>query len=78
MLLKQKLEQLIPIIEKLSEEYGFEKQSEQAINKHNQFKLRLPLVGSFSSGKSTLINALLGEKLLSVEVTPETCLPTGN
>lgn len=76
MRVKQQLEQLLPSIQKLSEEYGFEKQSEQAIKKHQQFKLRLPLVGAFSSGKSTLINALLGEKILSVEVTPETCLPT--
>ena len=76
MRIKQQLEQLLPSIQKLSEEYGFEKQSEQAIKKHQQFKLRLPLVGAFSSGKSTLINTLLGEKLLSVEITPETCLPT--
>lgn len=76
MILKQQLEKLLPSIEKLAKEQDFEQQSENAIKKHNQFKLRLPLVGAFSSGKSTLINALLGEKLLSVEVTPETCLPT--
>lgn len=76
MLLKQKVEQLLPSIQKLAKEQGFEQESELAIKKHKQFKLRLPLVGAFSSGKSTLINALLGEKLLSVQVTPETCLPT--
>lgn len=76
MLLKQKLEQALPTIERFAKEYGFEPLFEQAQEKHQKFKLRLPLVGAFSSGKSTLINTLLGEKLLSVEVTPETCLPT--
>lgn len=41
------------------------------------FKMRLPLVGAFSAGKSSLLNTLLGEKkLLSVEITPETALAT--
>ncbi len=35
----------------------------------------LPVVGAFSSGKSSLINALLGEALLSTDITPETALP---
>lgn len=42
----------------------------------NQFSVRLPLIGSFSAGKSSLINFLLDEALLSVAVNPETCLPT--
>lgn len=42
----------------------------------NQFSVRLPLIGSFSAGKSSLINFLLGDSLLSVAVNPETCLPT--
>jgi ribosome biogenesis GTPase A len=32
--------------------------------------------GAFSAGKSTLINTLLGEKLLAFEVDPTTSLPT--
>ncbi len=32
--------------------------------------------GAFSAGKSSLINALLGEPILSVDVTPTTSLPT--
>lgn len=42
----------------------------------NQFSVRFPLIGSFSAGKSSLINFLLGDRLLSVAVNPETCLPT--
>ncbi|WP_332405902.1 dynamin family protein [Vibrio metschnikovii] len=76
MKLKTQLEQLLPNIETIAKEQGFESELKLAIKNNHQFKLGLPLVGAFSSGKSTLINALLGEKLLSVEVTPETCLPT--
>lgn len=39
------------------------------------FEIRLPLVGAFSCGKSSLINALLGEHLLATAITPETAIP---
>lgn len=39
-------------------------------------ELIVPVVGSFSAGKSSLINALIGEQLLPVAITPETALPT--
>jgi len=35
----------------------------------------IPFIGAFSSGKSSLLNALLGENLLSTDITPETALP---
>jgi hypothetical protein len=38
--------------------------------------LLLPVVGAFSSGKSSLINAILDADVLSVVVTPETSLAT--
>lgn len=38
------------------------------------FEIRIPFIGGFSSGKSTLVNALIGEPLLSTEVTPETAV----
>lgn len=41
-----------------------------------RFEIRVPLIGAFSSGKSRLLNALIGENLLAVEVTPETAVPT--
>jgi GTP-binding protein EngB required for normal cell division len=40
------------------------------------FKVRMPLIGAFSAGKSSVLNALLGEELLSVSVNPETTLAT--
>ncbi|MFZ5830996.1 MAG: dynamin family protein [Planctomycetota bacterium] len=39
------------------------------------FRIRFPLVGAFSSGKTSLLNAALGETLLSEDITPETAVP---
>lgn len=36
--------------------------------------MRVPLVGLFSAGKSTLINKLINDNLLSVQITPETAM----
>ena len=38
-------------------------------------EILIPFIGAFSSGKSSLINALLGEALLSTDISPETALP---
>lgn len=38
------------------------------------FEIRIPFIGGFSSGKSSLLNALLEEPLLSTDVTPETAV----
>lgn len=66
-------------IEQLRELYQkYEKSSEQLdriAKEAGCFSVRLPLVGAFSCGKTTLINALIGEKLFAVEVNPETALP---
>lgn len=39
-------------------------------------KMLVPIVGEFSSGKSTMINTFLGENVLPVGITPETSLAT--
>jgi GTP-binding protein EngB required for normal cell division len=46
-----------------------------AAQKAAEFFVPVPLVGAFSAGKSTLINALLDEPLLSTAITPETAIP---
>lgn len=40
------------------------------------FQVTAPVIGGFSTGKSSLINAVIGEKLLSEAITPETAVPT--
>lgn len=37
--------------------------------------LRVPVVGEFSAGKSSLLNKFIGKQILSVGITPETALP---
>lgn len=49
-------------------------EEKQATNQSTT-EILIPFIGGFSSGKSSLINALLGEVLLSTEITPETALP---
>lgn len=45
-------------------------------NEMTQFKVRVPVIGSFSAGKSTLLNTFLGEKkLLATSISAETAIP---
>lgn len=39
-------------------------------------ELLVPVVGAFSAGKSSLLNAIIGRELLPVAITPETAIPT--
>jgi len=50
---------------------------EEVLNRHNDPSLYLGVVGEFSSGKSTFLNALLGQELLESHANPATtCAPT--
>lgn len=49
-------------------------QWQQAAAAAQSFRLKVPFIGAFSSGKTSLINAVLGEPLFSVQVTPETAI----
>lgn len=40
------------------------------------FRVTVPLIGAFSSGKSSLLNACPGKEILSTEVTLETAIPS--
>lgn len=46
------------------------------IEEISSFKVTAPIIGNFSTGKSSMLNAVLGERLVSVEITPETAVPT--
>jgi len=40
------------------------------------FKVIVPIIGKFSSGKSTLLNRYLGENYLKTDIAPETAIAT--
>jgi GTP-binding protein EngB required for normal cell division len=40
-----------------------------------EYVVRVPLLGGFSSGKSSLLNALIQERLLATNIDPETAIP---
>lgn len=46
------------------------------IEEIKEFKVTAPIIGNFSTGKSSMLNAVLGKRLVSVEITPETAVPT--
>lgn len=57
--------------------YGLSTDSiSQYMKEMENFHVTSPLVGRFSTGKSTLINALLGRKVLAENTMPETSIPT--
>lgn len=46
------------------------------INSIDTYRVTTPIVGNFSTGKSSMINALVGRQIVNVEITPETAVPT--
>lgn len=48
---------------------------DSAEEKSRQFVVPVPLVGAFSAGKSSLINALIGSRVFSTNIDPETAVP---
>lgn len=48
----------------------------QALEEIPGFQVTVPLVGGFSTGKSSLINTVLGENLLPTNISAETAVPT--
>lgn len=49
---------------------------ESELSGMEHFKVISPVIGNFSTGKSSMINAVMGRELLSVDITPETAIPT--
>ena len=70
------LQAVFPEIEQFFDRYQRPNDSLRNLRQEiDAFTVRVPLVGAFSSGKTTLVNALLGKKIFAVEVNPETALP---
>jgi GTP-binding protein EngB required for normal cell division len=49
---------------------------QRALAKLESFEVTVPLVGAFSAGKSSLLNAFLGRRILKLDVNPTTAVPT--
>lgn len=64
-------------LKEIQEKYGIDStETESIINGIDTYRVNTPVVGNFSTGKSSMINAIIGKPLLSVEITPETAVPT--
>ncbi len=75
--IQQDIQTIIPEIEILSQKYGLSVEQLYKLKPHvDNFKVRVPLIGAFSAGKSSLVNALVEKKLLCVEIDPASNLAT--
>ena len=74
---QQTLIQDLPKIQNLYEKYQLDSNKFQELTKNSQnFKVRIPLIGAFSAGKSSFLNGILGRKVLSVAIDPTTSIAT--
>ena len=73
----EQLQKAIEIYEPLSSSSSeLANNAKQLINElANTKSVRVPFVGDFSSGKSTLINTLIDRNILPTAITPETAVP---
>jgi predicted GTPase len=80
-------QEYIPAIDKINifeNEYEVFKEIERRFEKWTSIQLKpwlcekcvISLLGAFSSGKSSIVNSIIGEDLLPVDVTPTTAIPT--
>ena len=64
-------------LKEIQEKYGIDSSETESIMQGiDTYRVNTPVVGNFSTGKSSMINAIIGKPLLSVEITPETAVPT--
>ncbi|RKD25213.1 Dynamin family protein [Caminicella sporogenes DSM 14501] len=52
------------------------KEMDELKDKIEKFKIIVPVIGAFSSGKSTLLNTYMKRKILDDDLLPETCIAT--
>lgn len=57
--------------------YGMDvEELDKLIEGIDDYRVNTPVIGNFSTGKSSMLNAIIGRPLLSVDITPETAVPT--
>lgn len=52
------------------------KDIDEILESIEEYRITTPVIGNFSTGKSSIINAIVGKNILGVEITPETAVPT--
>ena len=62
-------------ISAMAAKYDIENDVAGLQEKSGSFIIPVPLIGDFSCGKSSLLNAIVGEKLLSTDINPTTAIP---
>ncbi len=74
--LKEKYIKIVEEINEISEKNGISINDEYKNIAKNleDFIIKIPLIGAFNAGKSTLLNQFMGENTLPVEITPETAI----
>lgn len=71
------MQRQLPVVRDIQARYALDPSHiDQIIPLIEHFEIRIPLIGAFSCGKSSLLNALLGEPVLATAITPETAIPT--
>ena len=63
----------------ISDKYEIEKLKEEfklLLKESNEFKINILFIGSFSAGKSALLNRLIGKNILEESQAPETAIAT--
>ncbi len=64
------------MVKQVAEKYDLDVTGiDEVIESIDNFKVTSPIIGNFSTGKSSLLNAIIGKNLLTVDVTPETAIP---
>ena len=63
-------------LKQINTSYGLDNgETDKVLQAIREAKVNVPLIGKFSSGKSAVLNALLGKRLLKEDITPETAVP---
>lgn len=74
----EKILQALTLLHDMNDKYDLSNDNVEAVQaKTTNANVCMPLIGKFSSGKSALLNGILGyEDLLKVDIAPETAVPT--
>jgi len=75
--IEEALKKCIAILDASEDEFKSSKEKlSELLSRLNKGRFHLAVLGQFKRGKSTLVNALLGENILPVAVVPLTAIPT--